>query len=307
MAALSTTSAPCMVDARVVRKSTLCREHVLVEVEAPQFPPSCPGQFVQLRCDAPGRAAASIVEWPSDQVPVLPDKHLAAVMPYLRRPFSIADRTDSFAGGVRLAFVSRTVGPGTRWLSQLCPDDTLNLIGPLGHGFRIPPSGMPLLLVGGGVGISPLLYLARHLHDLGRADVTLLFGATTRDLLPVRLTCEPSATGDAVPCVALPGGANYAAVLTSDDGSVGLRGVVTDGLRAWCAARGAVSRGSAPVLACGPDRMLSAVARLTRELNLPCQLCIERKMGCGCATSRSRRVGAGRSRARTVRFSIVMS
>jgi dihydroorotate dehydrogenase electron transfer subunit len=124
------------------------------------------------------------------------------------------------------------------------------------------------------------MYLARHLHDLGRRDVTAIFGATTHDLLPVLLISEPARDGTPTHCAHLPAEAHFAATITTDDGSLGLKGVVTDALGLWHRSRGGNSAG-AVVFACGPDAMLRALARQTRELGLRCQLSIERMMGCG--------------------------
>lgn len=137
--------------------------------------------------------------------------------------------------------------------------------------------------MGGGVGIPPLLYLARRLHELGRPNVTAIFGATTHDLLPVRLIRQPAADGEPTTCVEWPDAVDIPTVITSDDGSVGLRGTVADALRQWQAHHG-VEHSPATGCACGPDAMLKAVARLTRELGLDCQLCIERNMSCGMGT-----------------------
>ena len=176
--------------------------------------------------------------------------------------------------------ISRNVGPGTARLERLAPGDALNITGPLGHGFEIPSDSVPMVLVGGGVGIPPLLYLARRLNDLGYRDVTLILGAATRDLLPVRLVRQPASDGQALPCVELPGDARFEAIVTTDDGSLGMPGLVTDGLRQWHSRR----RDSGMVFACGPAAMLKAVAELTRELKLDCQLSIERNMACGLGT-----------------------
>lgn len=184
---------------------------------------------------------------------------------------------------MHLTVISRTVGPGTRWLEQLRPGDAVDTTGPLGRGFRIPPADVPVLLVGGGVGIPPLLYLARRLHELERRNVAAIFGVTQRNLLPIPLAAEPQCDGTPSLCYAWAGGASFALTVTSDDGSIGLRGVVTDALDVlWQAGR----RHDRPagVLACGPDGMLRAVARWTRAAGLGCQLCIERPMGCGLGT-----------------------
>lgn len=272
------------VDARVVANEPLCREHVRVEVVLPAFPRSEPGQFLQLRLNDSADAPPRLLDWPEQGLPELHGPDWEPRQAFLRRPFSIADQWLDAEGRVRLAVISRRVGSGTRRLEHIRPGDVLNLTGPLGHGFVIPSVGTPIALVGGGVGIPPLLYLARRLNELGHRDVTAIFGATTADLLPVRLLEPPAADGMPRACLALPGQEEYAAVITTNDGSAGLRGQATDGLRAWCERQAA--NGAAPglVLACGPEAMLRAVAADTRRRGLACQLCIERSMGCGLGT-----------------------
>ncbi|MGD8454159.1 MAG: dihydroorotate dehydrogenase electron transfer subunit [Phycisphaerae bacterium] len=269
------------VDARVTRATAICREHVDIELALPTFPDTDPGQFLQLRCGDETDATARAVAWPADGFPSLSSHVGPAQEAFLRRPFSIADCWRDPAGTHHLRVISRAVGTGTRWLAQLRAGDTLNLTGPLGHGFKLPDEPVPVALIGGGVGIPPLLFMARRLHDLHWPDVTAIFGATTRDLLPLHLTGDPDPQGEPRRCVELPGDAPYATIITTDDGSLGVRGRTTDALQAWAAGRG-VAR--ALVLACGPEPMLRAVADLTRRLGLDCQLCIERKMGCGLGT-----------------------
>jgi len=273
-------------DARVVANVTVCPQHAALELSLPGFPDSVPGQFVQLRCADASADADRAVEWREDGFPSLVEYELGGHRPLLRRPFSIADRWSDTDGAVHLLILFRTVGAGTRWLEGRRADQTVNLIGPLGRGFVLPDRPGPIALVGGGIGIPPLLYLARCLHAAGRADVTVVVGATSRALLPVKLIAEPAVDGAASRCVELPGGATYPAIVTTDDGGAGLRGTVTDGLAAWARERRPrLTEGQRGVVfACGPEAMLRAVAAQTRRLGLDCQLSIERHMGCGLGT-----------------------
>jgi dihydroorotate dehydrogenase electron transfer subunit len=273
----------CSVGARVVGCTPLCREHICIEIMLPSFAESAPGQFLQLLCRDSNNVSSTVHDWPTDGFPSVSSADFAGQRPYLRRPFSIADRWTGSEGSVRLAVISRAVGLGTQWLARLQAGDTLNVTGPLGRGFRLPPLDTPIVMIGGGVGIPPLLYLARRLWERGWQDVTAIFGATTGDLLPLRLSAEPASDGAPTRCVALPAEAPFSAIVTTDDGTVGLPGRVTDGLKAWYARRAPADR-PALVCACGPERMLKAVAQLTRELGLPGQLCVERNMGCGVGT-----------------------
>ncbi|MFQ5807243.1 MAG: hypothetical protein ACE5I3_12410 [Phycisphaerae bacterium] len=275
----------CGIEARVVANTTICREHVGIELLVREFPSSQPGQFLQLQCGEADEQAPRVLDWPAGGFPSLVGRSdWKEREAYLRRPFSIADHWRDGVGDTHIAVISRNVGPGTAWLERLAPGDTLNTTGPLGHGFEIPASNVPLVLVGGGVGIPPLLYLTRRLEELGRRDVTVIFGATTRDLLPVRLLSEPATDGRPLVCAELAGEARFPTTITTDDGSRGMRGGVTDALRRWYSRCRGRSRGEAVVFACGPEGMLKAVAELTREYELGCQLCIERNMGCGLGT-----------------------
>lgn len=245
------------------------------------MPTSEPGQFVQLLCrddDADG----ALHEWRADGFPSIQGQGFNRRTAYLRRPFSIADHIPRGAGPAQLTVISHTIGPGTRWLETLRPNDSLNITGPLGVGFRVPQPGVPLILIGGGVGIPPLLYLARRLHEQQHKRVAVIVGARSADLLPIEFTATPDAAGTPTPCVVYPGGARYATLITTDDGTQGLRGRVTDALNKLVSADKAWS--GATVLACGPDAMLRAIAGVTKSLNLACQLCIERNMGCGLGT-----------------------
>ena len=278
----------------VLACNPLCHDHVGIELAVTAFPSSNPGQFLQLRCCDSDAAATEELDWPPDGLPSLTGADIKDKAAYLPRPFSIADHWMAVDGMTRLYVISHAVGPGTRWLSELQPGDGLTVTGPLGRGFRLPPTGTPIVLIGGGVGIPPLLYLARRLHEGGYTDVTAVFGARRRELLPLRLVNEPATDGTPTACVELPGPAEYPAIITSDDGSIGTRGFVTDALLAHHDR----SRQRSMVFACGPEAMLRAVADLTRDLDLPCQLCIERNMGCGMGTCQScvvRARDAGRS------------
>lgn len=275
----------CGASARVAANTRICRAHCEIEFVVPQFPQSDPGQFVQLRCGPDAcRAPTTIDYWPGG-IPSLSDQGERTT--YLRRPFSIADQWRGQDDQTHLVVISRTVGPGTAWLERLAPGDTCNVTGPLGRGFRIPAGDAPVVLVGGGVGIPPLVYLARRLGELNRRDVTAIFGATTRELLPLALLAEPAPDGKPQRCVKLGDNPHVLTTITTDDGSLGMRGVVTDALRAWCAGRELRTPVGGTVFTCGPQAMLSAVAQATRELGLDCQLCIERTMGCGLGTCQS--------------------
>jgi hypothetical protein len=202
----STSGCVAALETRVVASFPVCREHVALEFVGGSLPAVDAGTILTSAMRRfRERLAKLSALWSQGAAPT----RSAADQPFLRRPFSIADHWTDAAGGVHLAVISRTVGRGTAWLESLRPGDTLNVTGPLGRGFRIPEQDVPLVLIGGGVGIPPMLYLARRLHELGRREVCIIFGATTRDLLPVALRSEPPRDGGAAPCVVLPGGLSF--------------------------------------------------------------------------------------------------
>lgn len=179
---------------------------------------------------------------------------------YLRRPFSIF-RVERAAGTV--SFLFRVVGDGTRWLARRRPGDVLSVLGPLGNGFPAARSGEEALLVGGGVGVPPLFFLARELVAR-RVRVRALLGARTA----ADLVAEEEFRALGVPLA-----------VATEDGSRGHRGLVTDLLEEALA--GAAGSEGAVVYACGPAGMLRAVQALAGRANAAAYLCLEERMACG--------------------------
>ena len=179
--------------------------------------------------------------------------------PFLPRAFSVARRHPD----ATLDFVLEDVGPGTERLCALAPGEDVWLVGPLGRGFAPPGEGRRPVLVGGGVGIAPLMIWSDVLGGptalLGFRDAAHAEGAT---LLP---------------------GARVA----TDDGSAGHHGLVTELLaeEIGFALRSSQARTSgrrhAEIYACGPPPMLEAVRALCAEHNVPAQLALESGMACG--------------------------
>lgn len=178
--------------------------------------------------------------------------------PLLRRPFSIHD-VNQDNGCLQLLF--KVVGQGTRLLSTLQVGDSVSLLGPLGQGFKRMPKG-PVCLVGGGMGIAPLLYLAKRLTEQSalKSTCAVLLGARTRTDLHF---LEPAFR--ALGC---------STYLATDDGSLGHHGLVSDLLPA------ALS-GMRKVYVCGPLQMMATVARLCQAAQVPCEVSLETHMACG--------------------------
>jgi dihydroorotate dehydrogenase electron transfer subunit len=222
---------------RVVANVPLCREHfrLVLRVDA-SFPPTEPGQFVQISCRPPDGeyACEREVDWPAGRPPELAGCELDRPLALLRRPFSLAGRRDT-AAGVELDIIHRVIGVGTDWLSRLRPGDAVDVLGPLGNRFQLPPAGALALLVGGGVGIPPMIYLAERLA--GRPAV-VFSGALTRDLLPLTIEdshARPPGPESVEPLLNVAEFTRHGipAVISTDDGCYGFRGYVTQALERY--------------------------------------------------------------------------
>ena len=178
----------------------------------------------------------------------------------LRRPFSVhkVERPGTGMGTVEVVF--DVVGAGTRALAQLRPHEVVDALGPLGRPFDPPAAPAGCLLVGGGYGTAPLFFLATELRAR-RCRVDFVIGAATAGRLL-----------DAMEAKRL----GHSLTVTTDDGSAGRRGLVTDPLAGLLA-----STGAERVYACGPMPMLAAVSRLAAAAGVPCQVAVEEQMACG--------------------------
>jgi dihydroorotate dehydrogenase electron transfer subunit len=178
----------------------------------------------------------------------------------LRRPFSIhqASRRGGWAGTLEIVF--DVVGPGTAWLAEAKPHDMLDVIGPLGRSFSYPKTQRSCLLVGGGYGAAPLYFLAEELRARGK-DIHIVIGARNHDRVFKPIEAKRLAS---------------TVVITTEDGSMGEQGRVTDVLEPMIARTGAEV-----VYACGPNAMLRAIAEHCLERAIPCQVAVEEMMACG--------------------------
>lgn len=172
----------------------------------------------------------------------------------LRRPISICG-IDKEAGTLRIVFEVR--GKGTDTLSQLHAGDTVDMLAPLGHGFTLLPENARVILIGGGIGTPPMLPLARHYG----ANAVVISGFRNADA--VILQQDFAETGAKT-------------ILCTDDGSAGRAGLVTLPLEEEiCAEKPAM------ICACGPLPMLKAAAALAQKHQIPCEVSLEERMGCG--------------------------
>lgn len=178
--------------------------------------------------------------------------------PLLRRPFSL----NQVETGGRIRILFKVVGRGTKILSHADKGDRLPLLGPLGNGFNIDPTKQACL-VGGGMGIAPMLFLAEHLskaENRQEADIIILGGRNREELEP--LVDDFDRLGMKLFTV-------------TDDGSFGEHGLVTDVLASVQLSSDSI------VYSCGPKPMLFAVYQCSREKGATCQVSIESMMACG--------------------------
>lgn len=229
-----------------------------------------PGEQHLLRLEAPLAAkAAKAGQFAHIQVhPLRP----------LRRPLSIM-RASPEAGWLDILY--KAVGEGTRLLAERKVGESLDILAPIGKGFLVS-KGRPLLL-GGGVGMPPMLMLAEQMRQqkiipmvMLASEVPFPFKASPSKLLVPGLPPEVIAAMPLLDDWGIP------SRLASLQGYAGChQGYVTDLARLWLESLEADARAEVEVFACGPQPMLAAVARLARDFGLPAQVSLEEYMACG--------------------------
>lgn len=170
----------------------------------------------------------------------------------LRRPISICE-INKEQGTLRIVFDAK--GDGTKALADIPQGGAVDVVGPLGHGFTLSEKENKVVIVGGGIGVPPLLPLAQHYGE----NATVILGFRSADAVILKKDFE--ATGAKV-------------IVCTDDGSAGVHGLVTGPLSEELS-------GASAVLSCGPIPMLKAIAKLSEENGVPCQVSLEERMGCG--------------------------
>jgi dihydroorotate dehydrogenase electron transfer subunit len=177
--------------------------------------------------------------------------------PLLRRPISIHRAQDDI-----LEIFFQQAGTGTTLLSKKERGEYLDIIGPLGKGFRLENTREKesVALIGGGRGIAPLYFLALTLRDRG-VPLRIYYGGKTRGDIPLRHKLEEE---------------NFDTRLSTDDGSWGAKGFVTDlfeeSIREFFPSR---------IFACGPEAMMAKIATIAREKDIYAEFSLESYMGCG--------------------------
>lgn len=195
-----------------------------------ELPSMVPGQFVEVRVDHSPNT-------------------------FLRRPISVhfVDRVCN-----ELWLLVATIGEGTRWMGTLSEGQVVNCVLPLGNGFTMPQSAEErILLVGGGVGVAPLLYMGAEMQHMGVEPTFLLGARTASDLLMLN---EFERYGKVY--------------VTTEDGSAGEKGFVTQHSILQTSRFSRIST-------CGPKPMMVAVARYAQSAGIDCEVSLENMMACG--------------------------
>ena len=219
-----------ILDLKVKQVEQIHQRYVLIKLTHENtLPEMLPGQFVEVRVDGS----------PST---------------FLRRPISInfVDRENN-----ELWLLVATVGEGTKQLAKLKFGDVLNCVLPLGNGFTPAKQGEKVLLVGGGVGVAPLLYMGAEMKRQGIEPTFLLGARTANDLLMLPIFNKYGH-----------------AYVTTEDGSMGEKGFVTN--------HSILNQEHFDrISTCGPTPMMKAVARYARQNNVDCEASLENLMACG--------------------------
>ncbi len=247
-------------EAQILAHDAKAGEQYILRVAAPRTAALAqPGSFAHVQCH-----------------PMLP----------MRRPISIM-RVEPEQGWVE--FLYKGVGHGTRLLAQRRPQERLSMIAPIGNRFTVPEGISRPVLLGGGVGMPPMIFLAQQLRDRADTQPLVLLGSE----VPFPFTTAPSrilAPGlpaAAIAAVPLLDDWGIASRLASLQGYAGVfQGYVTDLARHYLNNLSTEQRREVMLYACGPHAMLAAVAALAREFSLPCQVSLEEYMACavgGCA------------------------
>jgi len=249
-------------DARLLAREALAGEQFVLRLDAPRCARAAtPGSFIHITCDL--------------SIP-------------MRRPLSIM-RADPVAGWIEVLY--KIVGPGLRQLSAQPVGASLSVIGPIGHGFTAHPDRPRTLMVGGGVGIPPMVFLAESLKTQGDDGWKPLVLMGSEIPFPFRLRPStmivPGIPAGVIACMPLLEEWQVPSRLASFADFAGCyQGYVTDLAALWLAGLDPAALAQVEIFACGPTPMLAATARLARRFGIPCQVSLEEFMACavgGCA------------------------
>lgn len=236
-------------EAEIIFNRKVASDTFLMGLRAPNIvAEAAPGQFVMIRTSS-------------------------KLDPILRRPFSICGTQE----GDMLLVLYRIIGKGTRLLSSVGQGETLSVLGPLGTGFKFPEKEQKAILVSGGIGIAPLIFLAQKMKD---REMKFLSGyRSVKEMVPIEWA-------------GLSGIHDY---VSTDDGTMGHQGPVTDLFETAINE----SQDRAFVFSCGPFPMLKKVAEITLEREILCQVSVETHMACGLGACQGCAVRASSQENRT--------
>lgn len=219
---------------KILSRKEVAPNIYLMKLNAPEIAQEAlPGQFIHIRCS-------------KDSYPLL------------RRPLSI-HRADKEKGEIFILF--QVIGEGTKLLADRTIGDDLDIMGPIGNGFNIYPKSKKIMIVGGGIGVAPLLALCEESIRQGK-EVRILIGALKKELVI--------------------GEENFRNLgakvdVATDDGSYKYKGLVTDLLER------AIKEGwlADQIFACGPKPMLRKIVEISLDNHIDCQVSLEERMACG--------------------------
>lgn len=244
-------------DGEVIANDTFPADQFITRIRAPKCAAAAtPGSFVHVVCDA--------------ELP-------------MRRPLSIMRASDDC-----IDVLYKTVGEGLHLLAEKRPGDKINVLGPIGRPFEPNPDRPNCLLIGGGVGIPPIVFLAETLQGENWSPLAILGSEIPFPFELQRSTLETPWVDDAISStMPLLESWNVPARLTSlSDFDGCYRGYVSDLAELWLQSLGDTDRAKTEIFACGPTAMLKVVADLAAKYQIPCQVSLEEFMACavgGCA------------------------
>lgn len=245
----------------VLTHDSLPASQFLLRLEAPKCANKVqPGNFIHLSCG--------------------PDKFR------LKRPFSVL-RSNPSQGWIEVLY--KVVGSGTEDLSQAEVGDSLHCMGPIGNSFKLSPKTKRPLLLGGGVGIPPVLFYAEQLKKKNQPTPMVIMGSE----IPFPFKIQPSKImingmpNNTIAAMALLEDLTIPSRLTSKQNYLGcFDGYIHELAKVWIDSLNDAEQKEVEIFACGPTPMLKAVAHLSQMYSIPCQLSLEEYMACavgGCA------------------------
>lgn len=213
-----------MKNCKIIENRKLEREHFLLRIENKFIKDFKPGQFIMIK-----------------------------IPPYfLRRPFSLC-KIDKNS----ITVLYKVVGEGTKRLSEMTPGTVLNVLGPCGNGFKVDKNTKNIWIVGGGVGVAPLIYLTEKLK---KKKITFFYGTKKKNFLFFEL---------------LPYGPEY--IFATDDGSYGYKGTIFSILKNIIK-----KEGKPDIIYCGgPEILLKKLSEFSKKRKIPAYMTLENIMGCG--------------------------